>query len=58
MAVAKQEATMPYNAVAHLAKSREVDKKPFLEQRRDRVVEIARLGKLPKPLNELGRIRG
>ena len=49
---------MPYNAVAHLAKSREVDKKPFLEQRRDRVVEIARLGKLPKPLNELGRIRG
>jgi hypothetical protein len=36
----QQEAAVSRNAVANFAKAREIDKQPFLEQRRDRGVQI------------------
>lgn len=43
----QQEAAVSGNALAHFAEAGEVDKKPLLEERRDRVVQIGRFGEQP-----------
>ena len=39
---------MPHDAVANLAKPGEIDEQPFLEERGERVVEVARFGEIPQ----------
>jgi hypothetical protein len=57
MAIPDQEATVSYDAVARLAKPGEVDKQPFFEKRRDRIVEIGRFGEIPQPFDNFRCIR-
>jgi hypothetical protein len=56
-AMADEEADVSDNAVADDAKPREMNKKPFLEEGRQWVVEIGRLGEVPEPLDETRRGR-
>ena len=58
MAVAHQKSTVANDAVAGLAEARQEDEQPLLEERRNGTVEISRLGEVPKPLDDLRRIRG
>src|ERR1700730_13585308 len=58
MAVAHQKSAVANNAVAGLAEARQEDEQPLLEERRNGTIEISRLGEVPKPLDELRRIRG
>ena len=44
--------------LADLAESRQEDKQSFLEEGRDRAVEIGRFGEIPKLFDNLGRSRG
>ena len=48
---------MTNNTIADLAETRQKDKQSLLEERGDRVVEISRLGEVPKLLDNLRRIR-
>jgi hypothetical protein len=58
MAVAEQKSTVSRDAIAYRAKPRDVNEKPFLKERGYWVVEITRLGKIPKPLDQLGCVLG
>ena len=48
---------MPCDAVAHFAEPGEVRKKPLLEDRGNRIVEISRFREIPKFFNDLRRVR-
>ena len=54
-ALADEKANMPNDAVADLAESREMDKEPLLEHRRQWAVQVGRLRKLPQLLDETWR---
>ena len=51
-ALADEKADVADDAVADLAESREMDEEPLLEQRRQRAVQVRRLGKLPELLDQ------
>ncbi len=58
-ALADQKADVPDDAVADLAEPREMNEEPFLEQRRQRAVEVRGPGKLPELLDQArGRFSG
>ena len=54
----QQEAAMPSNAIAHFAEAGEVNKKPLLEERRDRGVQIGRLREQPEFAHDQRGVRG
>ena len=58
MAAPHQKGAVAHDATAHIAKAREIDEQPLLEERGNRVVEVSGLGKLPKPFDDLWRVRG
>jgi hypothetical protein len=43
---------MACNAISDLAETREVDKKPFFEERRDGILDITRFCELPQLLDD------
>jgi hypothetical protein len=51
-----QKSDVPGDAVADVAKPGEVDEQPLLEQRRQRVVEVAELGEPPQVPRDIGRL--
>ena len=55
--VSHQESAVARDAVADLAEAGEIDEEPLLEERRNRIVEIGGLGEIPKPFDQLRRIR-
>ena len=57
MTPAYKECAVPNDAIANLAKPRETDEEPFLEERWNGVIEISRLGKIPQSFDDFRRIR-
>lgn len=50
--MADEKSDVADDAVADLAESRQMDEQPFLEERRQRAVEVRRLRKLPEFLEQ------
>jgi hypothetical protein len=57
VSVAEQKRTVADDTVTYLAKSREINEEPLLEQRGNGVVEVGRHCKSPEPLDDLWSVR-
>ena len=56
-AVADQEPDVAHDAVPDLAEAGQVDEQPFLEQERQRIVDIGRFSEAPQLLNQPRHLR-
>jgi len=55
MAETNEEADVPGDAITDFAEAGQIDKQPFFEQWRQRVIEVAELGKPPQACGDLWR---
>lgn len=56
MAVSDQKSAVTNNTIAHRTEAGEKDEQSLLKDRRNGIIEIRRLGEIPKFLDNLGRV--
>ena len=57
MAIAHKKSAVADNAVSDGTETREEDKKPFFEERWDRIVEVGRRSKAPQSFDDFRHVR-